>query len=301
MNTQIASPQLEQIVQAVAQEVLVYLGVPDAAGLVHACADDMICIGCEECCVERCALKTRRVIDAGADRISAGASVQQFDAQVAPLIDHTLLKPEAARKDILKLCQEAVRFGFASVCVNPSYVSLAAEQVRGSSVKVCTVVAFPLGATLPQVKVFEAEQAVKLGAQEIDMVMNVGALKSGLDDQVELDIRGVVDVCHRGGAVCKVILETALLSHEEKIRACLAAKSAGADFVKTSTGFGPGGATAEDVALMRAVVGKEMGVKASGGVRSYEDLRKMVGAGATRIGASASVRIMEEARGISRN
>jgi deoxyribose-phosphate aldolase len=171
--------------------------------------------------------------------------------------------------------------------------------LRGTKVKVCTVIGFPLGATLSQVKIFEAEEAIKSGAQEIDMVINVGAVKSGLYDVVESDIRGVVEAGHRGNAICKVILETALLTDEEKIRASLASKKAGADFVKTSTGFSTGGATAEDVALMRAVVGSEIGVKASGGVRSFDDLKKMVCAGATRIGASASVKIMEQAGGIS--
>jgi deoxyribose-phosphate aldolase len=293
------SRELEAVISAIADEVLVYL---TGARPAEVCpSDDAVCADCRMCCVEKCALKARKVIDAGADRISAGAEIQQFDAGIAPLIDHTLLKPEATREQILKLCQEAVRFGFASVCVNPWYVPLAAEQVRGSAVKVCTVAGFPLGATLPQVKSYEAAEAVKLGAQEIDMVINVGALKSGQDAIVEHDIRGVVETCHRGGAICKVILEAALLTVEEKIRACIACKNAGADFVKTSTGFGPGGATAEDVSLMRAVVGREMGVKAAGGVRTLEDLKKMVSAGATRIGASASVRILEEARGISRN
>ncbi|MGH9775097.1 MAG: deoxyribose-phosphate aldolase [Candidatus Acidiferrales bacterium] len=222
-----------------------------------------------------------------------------MEADIARLIDHTLLKPEASRKDVQKLCEEAVRFGFASVCINPWYVPLAAEMVRGSEVKVCTVVGFPLGATLPQVKVFEAEEALKLGAEEIDMVINVGALKSGQDDVVESDIRGVVEASHRGGAICKVIIEAALLTPDEKVRASMATKNARADFVKTSTGFGPGGATAEDVALMRAVVGGELGVKAAGGVRSLEDLKKMISAGATRIGASASVKIMEQAHSLA--
>jgi deoxyribose-phosphate aldolase len=215
--------------------------------------------------------------------------------EIASLIDHTLLKPEASRDEIRKLCQEAAHFGFASVCINPWYVPLAAEMLRGANVKVCTVVGFPLGATLPQVKIYEAEEAIRLGAQEIDMVINIGALKSGQDDVVESDIRGVVDASHRGGAICKVILETALLTREEKIRASAAAKRAGADFVKTSTGFSTAGATTEDVALMRAVVGPGIGIKAAGGVRSFEDLKKMVRAGATRIGASASVKIVEEA------
>ena len=215
--------------------------------------------------------------------------------EIASLIDHTLLKPEASRDEIQRLCQEAAHFGFASVCINPWYVPLAAEMLRGTNVKVCTVVGFPLGATLPQVKIYEAEEAIKLGAQEIDMVINIGALKSGQDDVVESDIRGVVEASHRGGAICKVILETALLTQQETTRASEAAKRAGADFVKTSTGFSTAGATAEDVALMRAVVGPEMGIKAAGGVRSFADLMRMARAGATRIGASASVKIMEEA------
>ena len=215
--------------------------------------------------------------------------------EIASLIDHTLLKPDASHDEIQKLCQEAAHFGFASVCINPWNVPLAAEMLRDTKVKVCAVVGFPLGATLPKVKIYEAEEAIKLGAQEIDMVINIGALKSGQDDVVESDIRGVVGASHRGGAICKVILETALLTREEKTRASAAAKRAGADFVKTSTGFSTAGATAEDVALMRTVVGPEIGVKAAGGVRSFADLKKMVRAGATRIGASASVKIMEEA------
>ena len=289
--------QLEQIVQAVTEEILGYLGRLGGSGLAGFEIDDVVCPGCDQSCVEKCARKTRKVIDAGADRISAGPDVAQLDADVAALIDHTLLKPEASRDDIRKLCQEAVRFSFASVVVNPWYVPLAAELARGSPVKVCTVVGFPLGATLPQVKIYETEETIKLGAQEIDMVINVGALKSGQDDVVELDIRGVADASHCGGAICKVILETALLTIEEKVRACIAAKNAGADYVKTSTGFGPSGATAEDVALMRAVVGSEIGVKAAGGIRTLEDVKKMVSAGATRIGASASVKILEQARG----
>ncbi len=291
--------QLEQFIQAVTEEILGYLGAPKGEGLTGLEIDELVCPGCDERCAERCARKTRKVVDAGASRISAGADVGPIDADIARVIDHTLLKPEASRDNIRKLCEEAARFGFASVVVNPWYVSLAAELLRGTPVKVCTVVGFPLGATLPRVKIVETEQVLKLGAQEIDMVINIGALKSGEDDVVELDIRGVVEASHRGGAICKVILETALLTTEEKIRACLAAKNACADFVKTSTGFGPGGATAEDVSLMRAVVGGEIGVKAAGGVRNLEDLKKMVAAGATRIGASASVKILEQARGIA--
>lgn len=291
--------QLELIVSVITDEVVHYL-----SGTKPTCAcpsDEAVCSDCQGGCVEVCAEKTRKVIAAGADRISASDAVQQCEAGIAPYIDHTLLKPEASREQVIKLCKEAVRFGFASVCINPWYVPLAAEHVRGSAVKVCTVAGFPLGATLPGVKIHEAEEAIKLGAQEVDMVINVGALKSGQDEVVELDVRGVVEACHRGGAICKVILETALLTTEEKVRASVACKNAGADFVKTSTGFGPGGATAEDVALMRAAVGREMGIKAAGGIRNIEDFKKMVTAGATRIGASASVRILEEACGPSKN
>jgi deoxyribose-phosphate aldolase len=291
------SAQLEQLVRTITEEVLSYLGAAGGVNLAGLEIDDVICPGCDQQCVEKCARKTRKVIDAGADRISAGPDVKPLEEGVAALIDHTLLKPDATREDIRKLCQEAAKFGFASVCVNPWNVAQAAELLRGTPVKVCTVVGFPLGATLSQVKIYEAEQAIKLGAQEIDMVQNVGALKSKQDEVVEQDIRGVVEACHRSGAICKVILETTLLTNEEKVRASVAAKNAGADFVKTSTGFASGGATAEDVALMRAAVGNEMGIKASGGIRSLDDLKKMVSAGATRIGASASVKIVEQASG----
>jgi deoxyribose-phosphate aldolase len=288
--------QLEQIIRSITEEILGYLGAEKCADLCGLEIDGLICPGCDERCAERCARKTRKVVEAGAARISAGAAVGRIEADIARLIDHTLLKPEATRDDIGKLCNEALKYGFASVCVNPWNVSQAAEMLRGSEVRICTVAGFPLGATLPQVKVYEAEEAIKLGAQEIDMVINLGALKSCQDEAVEADIRGVVEASHRGGAIVKVILEAALLTTEEKVRGSLAAKNAGADFVKTSTGFGPGGATAEDVKLMRAVVGGEIGVKAAGGVRSLEDLQKMVEAGATRIGASASVKILEQAR-----
>ena len=279
----------------VTEEVVRYLGTSANAAVAKLASDNEICPDCDLNCAEKCARKTRVVVDAGADRISCGPSVVELEAGFAGLIDHTLLKPEASREEIRKLCQEAVRFGFASVCINPWNVPLAAELVRGSKVKVCTVIGFPLGATLSRVKIQEAEEAIKLGAQEVDMVINIGALKSGLDDVVESDIRGVVEAAHRSGAICKVIFETSLLTAEEKIRAACASKRAGADFVKTSTGFSTGGATAEDVALMRAVAGKDIGVKASGGVRTFDDLKKMVCAGATRIGASASVKIMQQA------
>jgi deoxyribose-phosphate aldolase len=289
--------EFEQIVRAVTEEVVRYLGAPETAIARAAGGDDEICPDCDLNCAEKCARKTRAVVEAGADRISCGPSVVELEAGFAGLIDHTLLKPEASRDDIRKLCREAIRFGFASVCINPWNVPLAAELVCGTKVKVCTVIGFPLGATLSPVKIHEAEEAIKLGAQEVDMVINIGALKSGQDDVVESDIRGVVEAAHHGGAICKVILETSLLGIEEKVRASLSSKRAGADFVKTSTGFSTGGATAEDVALMRAVVGTDIGVKASGGVRTFDDLKKMICAGATRIGASASVKIMEQAAG----
>jgi deoxyribose-phosphate aldolase len=296
-DEQVDQSEFEQLVRVVTEEVVRYLGVPGMGAANGVAGDGEICPDCDLNCAEKCARKTRAVVEAGADRISCGPSIVELESGFAGLIDHTLLKPEASRDDIRKLCQEAVGFGFASVCINPWNVPLAAELVRGSKVKVCTVIGFPLGATLSQVKIHEAEEAIKLGAQEVDMVINIGALKSGQDDVVESDIRGVVEVAHRGGAICKVIFETSLLTVEEKVRAALASKKAGADFVKTSTGFSTGGATAEDVALMRAVVGTHIGVKASGGVRSFDDLKKMVCAGATRIGASASVRIMEQAAG----
>jgi deoxyribose-phosphate aldolase len=289
----------EQLIEAVARAVLCQLGDQAACQLRGLEIDDVVCPGCDGRCVENCADKARRVVAAGAGRLTASEGVSRIPADLAALIDHTLLKPEASREQILKLCAEARQFGFATVCVNATWVATCAEALRGSPVKVCTVVGFPLGATLTPAKVFEAEQAVKLGAQEIDMVMNVGVLKSGDCDRVAQDIRGVAEASHGGGAILKVILECALLTDPEKVTACRLAQAAGADFVKTSTGFGPGGATAHDVELMRLAVGPEMGVKAAGGIRTYEDLEKMLSAGATRIGASASIKILEQAAGIA--
>ena len=288
---------IEKIVRLVTEEVLRHLGGHPSEPAAPVEGADRVSAGIGQSGVETSVPATHAVEHAGAGCIPCGPKAIQFDAGIAGLIDHTLLKPEASRDEIRKLCQEAAHFGFASVCVNPWNVMLAAEMLRGTNVKVCTVVGFPLGATLPRVKIYEANEAIKLGAQEIDMVINIGALKSGEDDLLESDIRGVVDASHCAGAICKVILETALLTDEEKVRGSAAAKRAGADFVKTSTGFGTAGATAEDVALLRAVVGSEIGVKAAGGVRTFDDLKKMVCAGATRIGASASVKIMEQAVG----
>lgn len=206
------------------------------------------------------------------------------------LIDHTILKPDASIEAIKKICQEAKEYNFMSVCVNPAYISLCKEELKGSDVKVCTVIGFPLGATLPQAKVAETREAVMEGADEIDMVINVTMLKAKNDNYVYEEIERVRRSCV--GKVLKVIIETCLLTDEEKVRACLLAKKAGADFVKTSTGFSTGGATVHDVALMRKTVGNEMGVKASGGVRTHEDLLAMVEAGANRIGTSAGPKII---------
>jgi deoxyribose-phosphate aldolase len=215
--------------------------------------------------------------------------------KLARMIDHTLLKADATYEQIETLCDEARQHHFVSVCVNPANVKRCARLLAGSDVDVCTVVGFPLGATPTAVKVFEAQQAMRDGAAEVDMVINIGALRSGDRELVERDIAAVAKACHAGGAILKVIIEAALLTDEEKKTACQLARSAKADFVKTSTGFGPGGATLEDVALMRRVVGPDMGVKAAGGIRTYEDARKMIAAGASRIGASAGVKILQEA------
>lgn len=210
---------------------------------------------------------------------------------VAAMIDHTLLKPEATKQQIESLCQEAKKYKFASVCVNPTWVSTAKELLKGSGVMVCTVIGFPLGATTSETKAFETKNAIENGAEEVDMVINIGALKDHNDELVEKDIRAVVEAA-KGKAHTKVIIETSLLTKEEKVRACELSVKAGADFVKTSTGFSTGGATAEDIALMRETVGPDVGVKASGGVRNTEDVQKMIEAGATRIGASASIAIV---------
>jgi deoxyribose-phosphate aldolase len=211
--------------------------------------------------------------------------------QLAKMIDHTLLRADATRNELTKLTEEAKQYQFASVCVNPGWVSYAAEQLKGTGVDICTVIGFPLGASTSETKAFETKDAIAKGATEVDMVINIGALKDGKDDVVEQDIRAVVEAA--AGTLVKVIIETCLLTDDEKVRACQAAVRAGADFVKTSTGFSTGGATPEDIALMRRTVGAEVGVKASGGVRSLEDMQKMIEAGATRIGASSGVKIMQ--------
>lgn len=236
--------------------------------------------------------RVQPVIAAGADRVASTLGVAPTDGRMAHYIDHTLLKPDASQEEIAQLCYEARKYGFASVCVNPSYVKLCAQLLKGSDIDICTVIGFPLGATPTDGKVFETQQAIREGATEIDMVINVGAVKSRDYELVEQDIASVAKACHAGNAILKVIIEAALLTDEEKVIACQLSKVAGADFVKTSTGFGPGGATAEDVALMRRVVGPNIGVKAAGGIKTADDARRMIAAGASRIGASASVKIV---------
>jgi len=281
----------DQLVEQITREVMASLRVGTAA-----CAGgDGGCSGCGQC-AQRAGAAVQRILEVGASRVGGGLGMAAPGPDIARYIDHTLLKPEATRAQILQLCAEARQFGFAAVCVNPFWVRTCAEQLAGTAVRIASVVGFPLGATVPEAKVYETRRVILNGADEIDMVINIGALKGGENSLVEADIAGVVLACQEGGAHCKVIIEAGLLSDEEKARACELAKAAGADFVKTSTGFAASGATAADVALMRRVVGPELGVKAAGGIRSYEDAQKMVAAGATRIGASASVKILQEAR-----
>jgi len=277
---------LQRLIELVTEEVIAAQQAGPASSRCgcHAVSSD--------CCPDR----LRVVLDAGATRLGMHAA-GDVPTGVAGMIDHTLLKPDATRAEIEKLCREAAEFRFATVCVNPVWVAESARLLRGSGVGVCSVVGFPLGATTADVKHYETRRAIFDGAVEIDMVINVAALKSGDLRTVERDIEAVVEPCRQCGAISKVIIEAALLTDEEKIAACTLSKAAGADFVKTSTGFGPGGATAADVALMRRVVGAEMGVKAAGGVRDLDGLKAMVAAGATRVGASAGVKIVQESKG----
>jgi len=286
--------QIERLIEQITKEVLIALR--DAEARAAAPTDP-----CEVCgrCAEREPHKARAIISAGASRLANRLGSVNIAAELAGMIDHTLLKPDATPDQIAQLCYEARKYNFAAVCINPTHVKLAAELLRGSPVAVCTVVGFPLGATPPEVKAYEAQKAIADGATEVDMVINIGALKAGDDDLVLRDIGMVVQTCHAHRAICKVIIEAALLTDEEKIRACKLAKQAGADYVKTSTGFGPGGATVHDVALMRQVVGPELGVKAAGGIRTFHDAKSMIEAGATRIGASAGVKIVQEAQGLA--
>jgi deoxyribose-phosphate aldolase len=277
---------LDRIIEQITSQVLILLQEEPAAkgspGAVPLSAHNF---------VER----VQPVLSAGADRLASTLGIVPSDGRLARTIDHTLLKPDATQDQIAQLCFEARKYHFASVCVNPAHVKLCADLLKGSGVPVCATIGFPLGATPTDVKVFEAQQCIRDGASELDMVINVGALKSRDYELVQGDIAAVARACHAGNAILKTIIEAALLSDEEKVIACQLAKVAGADFVKTSTGFGPGGATPEDVALMRRVVGPSMGVKAAGGIRTFADAQKMIAAGASRIGASASVKIMQEA------
>ena len=288
---------MDELVDRITKEIMARLsdGPPAASCPTQSAAACVIC----GLCVEKRPDAVKQIIANGASRIGSSLGVANVPDGLARMIDHTLLKADATEEDVLRLCGEADIFNFISVCINPTWVSLSARRLRRTNVKVCTVVGFPLGATTGPAKAYETRNAISNGASEIDMVINVGELKSGNYRVVEEDIRGVVRAA-RPNVIVKVILETCLLSNEEKVKACELAKKAGADFVKTSTGFSTGGATAEDIALMRRTVGAEMGVKASGGVRSTADAEKMISAGATRIGASASVKIVmgqEEKKG----
>jgi len=280
----VATPDIDRVISIVLEEV----SALTRQGASQRCSCHALHAAC-------CPTRVAPVLDAGASRLGLYATGGHA-GDVASLIDHTLLRPDATRREIETLCREAVEFGFATVCVNPAWVAVCAALVRGSRVQVASVAGFPLGATTPDVKQYETRRALFDGAHEIDMVINVGALKSGDLHLVERDIEAVTSVCRECGALSKVIIEAALLTDEEKVTACTLAKAARADYVKTSTGFGPGGATVADVALMRRVVGEEMGVKAAGGVRDLTSAQAMVAAGATRIGASAGVRIVQESR-----
>lgn len=284
---------IEYLVERITREVLLMLHAEQQATAQDGA--DEVCDHTGGECVSQCTQRVQQVVSAGASRITAGLGHVPADQAVGSMIDHTLLKPDATQDQIAQLCYEARKYNFAAVCVNPTHVKLCAQLLKDSPVKVCTVIGFPLGATPPEVKAYEAQEAINDGASEIDMVINVGALKSKDYDLVERDIATVVRTAHANNAIVKVIIEAVLLTDREKIIACELSKQAAADFVKTSTGFGAGGATVEDVALMRRVVGPQMGVKAAGGVRNYDDARRLIEAGATRIGASAGVAIVQEA------
>src|SRR5947208_3302121 len=274
--------ELQHLIDIIVQEMSASAARPSVRCACHSVVT--------ECCPDR----LQGVLDAGATRVGLHAA-GGAPSTIASMIDHTLLKPDATRQNIEELCREAAQFKFATVCVNPTWVALCSRLLAGTGVGVCSVVGFPLGATTADVKGYETQRAIFDGAREIDMVINVGALKSGDLRVVERDIEAVTTPCRSCGALSKVIIEAALLTDDEKVTACTIAKAAGADFVKTSTGFGPGGATAADVALMRRIVGADMGVKAAGGVRDLESVKAMIAAGATRVGASAGVKIVQQA------
>jgi deoxyribose-phosphate aldolase len=270
----------DELIEAITREVLAALGAEGT------------CPDCGGACAAHCSDKVRDVVTSGASRITYRGQGADVPRDLARYIDHTLLKPDATAADIDRLCAEAREYGFAAVCINPTWVRRAAERLRGTDVAVASVVGFPFGATTSETKALETRRAIRDGASEIDMVINIGALKSGMLDLVRDDIARVSDACREAGAANKVIIEAALLTDEEKVIACRLARQARADFVKTSTGYASGGATVYDVALMREAVGPRMGVKAAGGIRTAEDVQDMIAAGATRIGASAGVRIV---------
>jgi deoxyribose-phosphate aldolase len=280
--------ELEKLIESIAREML-------AAGLRAAPPGDAGVCGCHGCGTSVCPDRLARGFAMGADRIGIEQRLPPGAAHLAAQIDHTLLKPEATYAQIDQLCDEAHEFQFATVCVNPLHVRRCAKRLCGAPTRVCTVVGFPLGATLSDAKAYEARRTIGDGACEVDMVISVGSLKSGDDAGVARDIAAVADACHESGAILKVILECCLLTDDEKARGCRAAVAAGADFVKTSTGFSTGGATVNDILLMRRIVGPGMGVKAAGGIRDLATADAMRRAGADRIGASASVKIVGEA------
>jgi deoxyribose-phosphate aldolase len=306
MSSGLDNRNMDEVVEVISRKVaerLQQMGVlgsggaaaPSGGGVIYAtdvCGTPSSTCGDCGHCVTRKPEATRNIIKSGADRIGARSGINGYkvDSGLAGKIDHTMLKPDASREQLVKLCEEARKFNFATVCVNSANIPMAARLLQGSTVKPIAVVGFPLGAGTSQAKAFEAKEAIRAGAQEIDMVVNIGALKSKDYHTVFEDIKAVVDASRPHKV--KVIIETAQLGEEEKVIACALSKTAGAAFVKTSTGFGGGGATVEDIQLMRRVVGGDMEVKASGGIRTREDARKMIEAGADRIGASASVAIV---------
>ena len=287
--------QRDDLVEAITRQVLAAFGGGAGAGAQGADGDP--CASCRGACASQCATKVRDVVAGGASRVDYHGRAAAVPAALAHYIDHTLPRPDASAADIDRLCAEAAEYRFAAVCINPTWVRRAADNLRGTDVVVASVVGFPFGAATSEVKALEARRAIRDGAREIDMVINIGALKSGMLDAVREDIARVSDACREAGALNKVIIEAALLSDEEKVIACQLAKQAKADMVKTSTGYASGGATVFDVALMREAVGPKMGVKAAGGIRTAQDVQDMIAAGATRIGASAGVRIVTGEKG----
>ena len=283
---------VEKLVEVITREVLLAM-IDQEENKKYPTGDNCVLEESDGVRVKTCFDGAGRVISAGAERLTSTVGVIPEDKSLARMIDHTLLKPDATADKVAQLCFEAKKYHFASVCVNPANVKLCAELLHNTDVKVCSVIGFPLGATSTEVKVFETKNAIQNGANEIDMVINIGALKAGDNETVARDINEIAKACHAGKAILKVIIEAALLTDDEKVVACLLAKEAGADFVKTSTGFSSGGATVHDVALMRKTVGPNLGVKAAGGIHTHEEAEQMIAAGATRIGASAGIKIIQ--------